>query len=90
VPPPAPEPLLPPALPLDEPVAPPSPALPPDGAEGVLSGGITGPLVAPDLVPVASGLSLDPAKECRDAADSNPASNNEVILIFSMVTSPKK
>lgn len=92
VPPPAPEPLpLPlPALPLEEPVAPPSPALPPEGAEGVLSGGMTGPLVAPDLVLVASGLSVDSAKVCTDIADNNPASNNEVILMFNMVTSPQK
>lgn len=84
VPPPAPEPLAPPALPDEEPVAPPSPALPPEGAEGVLSGGITGPLVAPDLVPVASVLSPDSAKAFKDAADNKPASNNEVILMFNM------
>jgi hypothetical protein len=46
---------------------------------------MTGPLVAPDLVPAASGLSFDPAKVCRDAVDSNPANNNEVILMFNMV-----
>jgi hypothetical protein len=46
---------------------------------------MTGPLVAPDLLPVVSGLSFDPAKVCRDAADNNPANNNEVILMFNMV-----
>lgn len=86
VPPPAPEPefdpLAPPALPADDPVAPPSPALPPEGEAGVLSGGMTGPLVAPDLVPVASAPSLDAAMAASDVADNNPASNSEVILVF--------
>ncbi len=84
VPPPAPEPLLLPALPLDEPVAPPSPALPPEGELGVLSGGMTGPLVAPDLVPAASAPS-PAAKVAREAAPSNPARKSEVILVFFMV-----
>jgi hypothetical protein len=43
------------------------------------------PLVAPDWVPVASGLSLDAAKVASEAADSNPANNSEVILMFIMV-----
>jgi hypothetical protein len=85
VPPPAPEPLLLPALPLEEPVAPPSPALPPEGELGVLSGGMTGPLVAPDLVPVVSAPSPDSAKVAKGAAHSNPARNSEVILVFFMV-----
>jgi hypothetical protein len=51
---------------------------------------MTGPLVAPDLVLVASGLSVDSAKVCTDTADNNPASNNEVSLMFNMVTSPQK
>lgn len=85
LPPPAPEPPPAPAPPSDEPVAPPSPALPPEGAVGVLSGGMTGPLVAPDFVPFESGLSVDSAKACRDVADNNPASNKEVILLVNMV-----
>ena len=89
VPPPAPdpepEPLALPALPLDEPVAPPSPALPPDGALGVLSGGMTGPLVAPDLVPVASAPSPDAAKLAVEAIESNPAKSSEVHLMLIMV-----
>jgi hypothetical protein len=93
VPPPAPEPelepLAPPALPLDEPVAPPSPAFPPEGAAGVLSGGITGPPVAPDLGPWVSASSPDAAKALSDAADNSPANNSEVILRFVMVHLPK-
>ncbi|MNW03642.1 hypothetical protein D3C71_1996070 [compost metagenome] len=46
---------------------------------------MTGPLVAPDLVPVASAPSLEAANEVKDAADSNPAINREVILMFIMV-----
>jgi hypothetical protein len=76
------EPLAPPALPADDPVAPPSPALPPEGEEGVLSGGMTGPLVAPDLVPVVSAPSLDAAMAVSDVADKNPASNSDVSLVF--------
>lgn len=86
VPPPAPEPdpapLALPALPLDDPVAPPSPALPPEGAAGVLSGGMTGPPVAPDFGRVAPASSLDAAKAASDVADNKPASNSEVILMF--------
>lgn len=89
VPPPAPdpdpEPLELPALPPDEPVAPPSPALPPDGALGVLSGGMTGPLVAPDLVLVASASSPEAAMLAMDATESNPANSSEVHLMFIMV-----
>ncbi|KPG98490.1 hypothetical protein AEQ67_14215 [Pseudomonas sp. RIT-PI-q] len=91
MPPPAPEPLLPafPPLPLLEvpdPLLPPLELLPPEGSAGVLwSGGMVEPLVAPDRVPVASGLSPDAAKVATEAADNNPANTSEVILMFIMV-----
>lgn len=40
------------------PVPPPSPALPPEGAEGVLSGGMTGPLVGMVWVEKIPGLPI--------------------------------
>jgi hypothetical protein len=58
--------------------------LPPDGAPGVLSGGMVEPLVAPDLVPVASVLSLA-AKLAVDAVASRPANNSEVNVRVIMV-----
>lgn len=91
MPPPAPEPLLPALPPLPEleepdPLLPPLELFPPEGSAGVLwSGAMVEPLVAPDWVPVASGLSLDAAKVASEAADSNPANNSEVILMFIMV-----
>jgi hypothetical protein len=56
--------------------------LPPEGELGVLSGGMTGPLVA-------SASSPDAAKEAMGAAHSNPARNSEVILVFIMVSLQK-
>jgi hypothetical protein len=76
---------LPPALPLEEPVAPPSPPLPPEGEAGVLSGGDCGPLTEPDRVPVASAPSPEAAKADNEAADKKPASSSEVSLMFIMV-----
>jgi hypothetical protein len=82
--------LLPPALPLDEPVAPPSPPVPPEGDAGVLSGGVCGPLTAPDFVPVASAPSPEAARAARDVADNKPASSIAGILMFIMVRLQKR
>jgi hypothetical protein len=46
---------------------------------------MTGPLVAPDLVPVASAPSPDAAKVAKGAAQSKPARNSEVSLVLIMV-----
>lgn len=62
----------------------PSELSPPFGAPGVLSGGSVLPLVAPDLVPVASAPSLA-AYTPTEALASMPASNNEVSLRVVMV-----
>jgi hypothetical protein len=51
----------------------------------VLSGGMTGPLVAPDLVPVASAPSPEAAKLAVEAIESNPANSSEVHLMLIMV-----
>jgi hypothetical protein len=77
-------------VPIPEPVPVPVPLLvppeplPPDGEPGVLSGGMVELLAPPDLVPVASVLSLA-AKLAADAVASRPANNNEVNLRVIMV-----
>jgi hypothetical protein len=73
-------------LPLDEPVAPPLPALLPEGGAGVVSGGMRGALVAPDFVPVEPVPSPDAAEQASGVAQSNPVSNSEVILMFIKAT----
>jgi hypothetical protein len=78
-----------PELPLDEPVAPPSAPLPPEGDAGVLSGGMAEPLIEPDCAPVASAPSPDAAKVVTDAADNKPARIREVTLMFIMVRLPE-
>ncbi len=84
VPPPAPEPepLAPPLVPVPEPI--PEDPLPPEGAPGVLSGGVVVLVGPPDLVPVASAPSLT-AKLAVDAVASSPASNSEVSLRVIMI-----
>jgi hypothetical protein len=68
----------------EPPVEPPPEPLPPEGAPGVLSGGMVELLAPPDLVPVASVLSFA-AKLAADALASKPASNREVSLRVIMV-----
>jgi hypothetical protein len=46
---------------------------------------MTGPLVAPDLVPVASAPSPEAAMLDMDATESNPANSSEVHLMLIMV-----
>lgn len=58
--------------------------LPPEGAPGVLSGGVVVLVGPPDFVPVASAPSLT-AKLAVDAVASNPARNNEVSLRVIMI-----
>jgi hypothetical protein len=79
---PAPEPLAPPLLPV--PGLSLSDALPPMGELGVLVllGDIVELLLAPDELSLES---LDAANVVAVAADSTPASNNAVILVFIMV-----
>ena len=92
VPPPAPEPepLAPPLVPVPVlvPVLVPEPVppdvLPPEGAPGVLFGGMVVLVGPPDLVPVASAPSLA-AKLAAEAVANRPASNNEVNLRVIMI-----
>jgi hypothetical protein len=58
--------------------------LPPEGAPGVLSGGVVELVGPPDLVPVASAPSLA-AKLAADALASSPANNSEVSLRVIMI-----
>lgn len=91
MPPPAPEPLVPPLVltpepPLDEldPLLLPE-VLPGAGAPVVLLGDIVEPPVEPDLVPVASAPSPEAAYVAKEAADNKPASIREEILRLIMV-----
>jgi hypothetical protein len=74
--------------PVPVPLLVPEPVLP-DGEPGVLSGGMVELVGPPDLVPVASVLSLA-AKLAADAVASRPANNNEVSLRVIMVRLLKK
>jgi hypothetical protein len=69
-------------VPVPDPI--PEEPLPPEGAPGVLSGGVVVLVGPPDLVPVASAPSLA-AKLAADAVANRPASSNEVSLRVIMI-----